>query len=67
MRSGRCGKIRPAESELSKNVEFFFDSMTDEEFQESLKKAGFDFHKRVKTPVFSKIDSWGVKTIIGSR
>lgn len=37
---------------IEKDIQNFLDSMTKEEFQDSLKKAGLDFYKNVKQRVF---------------
>ena len=42
--------------QLKKSLQNFIDGMTKEEFEKTLKDAGYDFYKKIKTPVFSKKD-----------
>jgi hypothetical protein len=44
--------MKDMDIELQKEIDAFFNSMSDREFQNSLKRAKFDFYKNIKTPIF---------------
>jgi len=45
--------MKESKTQLRRALEAFVDNMTDEEFAASLEKAGLEFYKNVKVPVFS--------------